>query len=187
MRVTKRARVARRARRLHPAGHMSARPKEEEKWGSYGDTVLEFGGPPMLAIDLRRSLEARTRDAIRALGLVEPFAVLTAENPNGENPEDAPSGRAAEARAQRNERRMSRLEQELRRGDVAFAAVDGTAPDGSYRERCVAAMMPQAAAVALAKRLDQLALFWYDGETFWLLPADTDAEPERLPRGEAPE
>ena len=166
---------------------MGTEPKEEEKWGAYGDTVLAFEGPPLLTVDLRRPVDAGAREAIRALGLVEPFAVLTAENPNGENPEDAPSSDAARRRMRRNERRTSRLEEELRRIGVAFAPVDGMAPDGSYRERCVAAMMPHHEAVALARGLDQLALFWYDGSDFWLMPAEADAAPERLPRDRDPQ
>ena len=170
---------------------MGAEQHEEQdpnaKWGAYGDTILRFEGPPLLTIDLRRRLDSRTREALRPLGLARPFAVLTAENPNGENPEDAPSGRIAEKREERNERRTSRLERELRRSGVEFAPVDGTAPDGSYRERCVAAVMPQGDAVRLARRLDQLALFWYDGSDFWLLPAETEATPERLPREPGPE
>lgn len=156
--------------------------RTEAKWGSYGETLLEFRGPPALRIDLRRPLDDAARDAMRTLGLVGTFAVLTAENPAGRNPEDAPTGRAAEQREERNERRASRLEQALTMAEVPFVAVDGSAPDGSYRERCVAAMMPQREAVDLARRLDQLALFWYDGRDFWLLPAEADAEPERLPR-----
>ena len=159
----------------------------EEKWGSYGETVLEFPGPPALRIDLRRPLDDAARTAMRGLGLHGTFAVLTAENPAGQNPEDAPSERAAEQREERNERRTSRLEQALATAAVPFVAVDGSAPDGTYRERCVAAVMPQRDAVELARRLDQLALFWFDGRDFWLLPAEADAEPERLPRDTRPE
>jgi hypothetical protein len=156
--------------------------KTDEKWGSYGETVLEFPGPPALRIDLRRPLDDVAREAVRRLGLHGTFAVLTAENPAGQNPEDAPSKDAAEQREARNERRTSRLEQALAEAGVSFVAVDGSAPDGSYRERCVAAPMPRREAVELARRLDQLALFWFDGRDFWLLPAEADAEPERLPR-----
>lgn len=156
--------------------------EEDEKWSAYHATILEFCGPPPVSVDLRDPVDDDVRARIRSLGIDAPFAVLTAENPNGENPEDAPSEGAARRREERNERRVSRLEQALAAAGVRFALVDGTAPDGSYRERCVAAMMPQADAVALAKRLDQLALFWFDGRDFWLLPAEADARPERLPR-----
>ena len=166
---------------------MPTDPKEASKWEAYGETLLRFPGPPATRIDLRQPLDERARRALVALGLDRPFAVLTAENPSGENPEDAPTERVAERREEANDRRTSRLETALREAGIRFAAVDGSAPDGSYRERCVAAMMPQRDAVALAKRLDQLALFWYDGRDFWLLPADVEMEPERLPRAEGSE
>jgi len=166
---------------------MSSDATDDEKWGAYGDTILRFPGPPVTCIDLRRPLDEGTRGAIRALGLDGPFAVLTAENPSGENPEDAPSERSAEKRERANDRRVSRLERALEEAGIRFAPVDGSAPDGGYRERCVAAMMPRRDAVSLAKRLDQLALFWYDRRDFWLLPAEADAEAERLPRENPPE
>jgi hypothetical protein len=34
--------------------------------------------------------------------------------------------------------------------------------------------------LALAER--QLALFWYDGTGFWLMPAEADGTPQRLPK-----
>jgi hypothetical protein len=64
---------------------------------------------------------------------------------------------------------------------VPFVRVDGVAPDGSYRERCVALLVPAEEGVALARRFDQLALFTFDGEAFWLLPAEVGAPPKRLP------
>jgi hypothetical protein len=41
--------------------------------------------------------------------------------------------------------------------------------------------MPRDDAVALARELAQLALFWYDGKRFWLLPAEADDAPRTLP------
>ena len=36
------------------------------------------------------------------------------------------------------------------------------------------------------RRLEQLALFWFDGETFWLLPAEASQSPTRLPVAREP-
>jgi hypothetical protein len=155
---------------------------EEEKWREYPCTVLEFYGPPPGRVDLRRPLGDAERAFLATIGVEAPFAVLTAENPGGENAEDAPTEGAERAREARNERRVSALERELESSGIPFALVDGAAPDGDYRERCVAVALPRAAATALAERLRQLALFWYDGRDFWLLPAEADQEPERLPR-----
>ena len=62
----------------------------------------------------------------------------------------------------------------------------GTAPDGSYAERCVAVRLALREALRLAHAERQLALFWYDGATFWLMPAEADGTPQRLPASHAP-
>jgi hypothetical protein len=154
----------------------------DEKWSAYASTILEFAGPPRLTIDLRRPVTDGARRALVDRGLPSSFAVLTAENPRGTNPEDAPTPSAEERREARNDHRVSALDRALERERVAFEPVDGMAPDGSYRERCVAVCMPREAATDLARRLEQLALFWYDGHDFWLMPAAIGEEPERLPR-----
>ncbi|HKG96009.1 MAG TPA: DUF3293 domain-containing protein [Gemmatimonadaceae bacterium] len=159
----------------------TAKP-DQEKWKQYPNTVLEFSTAPALRIDLRKPVESEAVEGLRAIGLTGPFAVLTAENPCGENVEDAPTDRQADAREERNERRTGRLEAELLRRGTTFARVDGVSPDGSYREHCLAILLPEDQAVELAKQLDQLALFWFDGEAFWLLPAEADQAPTRLPR-----
>ena len=109
------------------------------------------------------------------------FGVLTAENPAGDNAEDAPTGREEERREERNERRTSRLERELEEREVRFLLVDGVSPDGEYRERCIAVPLPRDEAATLARRYAQLALFWFDGERFWLLPGLARKEPRPLP------
>lgn len=154
---------------------------EGSKWDAYGETVLEFRGPPLVSVDLRLPLAAPTRRALRALVGGPAFAVFTAENPAGENVEDAPSEGEEERRDERNTRRRGRLEGELRSLGIAHLPVDGVAPDGGYRERCVAALLPREDAVALARRYDQLALFWFDGDRFWVLPGTADEEPRPLP------
>jgi hypothetical protein len=115
------------------------------------------------------------------MGLDLPFAILTAENPGGENADDEPAPAEAAREDARNERRTQTLEEDLDRRDIPWVRVDGVAPDGSYRERCVAAVMSRHDAADLARRFDQLALFWFDGSAFWLLPAEADEPPRRLP------
>ena len=160
----------------------STETDQDDKWSAYANTVLEFAGPPRLTIDLRRPLSELARRALAGLGLPDSFAVLTAENPRGTNPEDAPTPTAEERREERNDQRVSALDRALEQARVSFVPVDGVAPDGSYRERCVAVRLPRDEATALARRLEQLALFWYDGGDFWLMPAAIGADPERLPK-----
>ena len=154
---------------------------EDDKWEQYPNTVLEFYDDGRTRLDLRRAVGPAERAALERLGLDRPFAVFTAENPCGENAEDAPRPTEAAAREARNERRTSRLESDLTERGVPFVEVDGASPDGEYRERCVAAAMPRDEATRLAARFEQLALFWFDGKAFWLLPAEADQEPRRLP------
>ena len=151
------------------------------KWSEYGETVLRFCEPDGFDLDLRRPVDAAARQALALIGLDVPFAVLTAENPEGANAEDAPSEAEQDRRERRNARRRSRLEMELRSRALPHRHLDGVAPDGEYREHCVAVPLPREQAVELAHRFDQLALFWFDGTRFWLIPVDARAEPTPLP------
>jgi hypothetical protein len=155
----------------------------DAKYDAYTQTVLEFPGVPGARLDLRTELDDSGRATLRSVGLEQPFAILTAENPHGRNEEDAPSRDEEDAREADNDRRLAALVARLGAEQVPFVRIDGVAPDGSYRERCVAVLLPREEAVALAGRLAQLALFWFDGAAFWLLPAVADAAPRRLPAG----
>ena len=153
----------------------------DEKWRAYRNTILEFEATPPLRIDLRERVTGDARAALARLGLGAAFGVFTAENPVGENAEDAPSAHAELAKERANERREGALERDLRDRGVAYVRVDGVSPDGRYREHCVATPMARDDAVALARRFGQLALFWYDGWAFWLLPALAEKSVQRLP------
>jgi hypothetical protein len=156
---------------------------EREKYDAYPETVLDFVGERAARIDLRRPVGGDERATLRRLGLDRPFAVLTAENPGGENPEDEPSAREAARQEDRNERRTDALVRGLTERGTRWRHVDGVSPDGRYREHCVAVVAAREEARALAKRFGQLALFWFDGDSFWLLPAKADEPPRRLPEG----
>lgn len=159
----------------------SAAQTIDEKWEQYPCTVLEFPGESAGRIDLRRPIGDRERALLRSLGLDEPFAVFTAENPWGENAEDEPTGSAEDAAERRNAERRRRLEGELRDAGVRFRRCDGVAPDGDYREHAVAVTMPREEAVKLARRYKQLAIFWYDGHRFVLVGAVAGKPDRKLP------
>lgn len=160
---------------------MASRHHIDEKWEQYPCTVLEFCHTS-IRIDLRKPISHPQRAALRAAGLSASFAILTAENPWGENVEDEPTDEQEHARKKENARRSADLESELAHLDVCFRRVDGVAPDGEYREHLVAAVLDREHAVALARRLRQLAIFWFDGDSFWLVPVLAERAPERLPR-----
>lgn len=153
----------------------------DEKWRAYPNTILEFETAPPLRIDLRERLEGDARAALASAGLGSAFAVFTAENPVGDNAEDAPTSGVERAKERANEGREGSLEQDLRERGVSYVRVDGVSPDGKYREHCVATLMAREEAVTLARRFGQLALFWYDGWAFWLLPALAEKTVQRLP------
>ena len=154
---------------------------ERDKYAAYTQTVLELPGVADGRIDLRRPIGDAERALLRAVGLDRPFAVMTGENPRGENDDDAPTDEEEQAREARNADDLARLVAALGAAHTPFVRIDGTAPDGSYRERCVAVLLPRDEALALASRFEQLALFWYDGDGFWLLPAEAGAPPLELP------
>jgi hypothetical protein len=160
---------------------MASRHDIDEKWEQYPCTVLEFC-QTSIRIDLREPMAHAQRAALRAAGLSASFAILTAENPWGENVEDEPTEEQERARKKENARRSSNLEAELTHQNIRFHRVDGVAPDGEYREHLVAAVLDREHAVALARRLRQLAIFWFDGDSFWLVPVLAEKAPERLPR-----
>lgn len=154
---------------------------EREKYAAYPHTVLAFAGATPFRVDLRVPLGDADRARLAALPVATPFAVFTAENPEGENAEDAEDPAQVRARARANRDRTRALVETLEADGVPYVRVDGTAPEGDYCERCVAVALSLEEAAGLAARERQLALFWYDGETFWLIPAEADEPPRRLP------
>lgn len=163
----------------------------DEKWQAYHGTVLELAETaaaepadalaPRLRVDLRHPDVAALRERFERFALPLPVAIMTAENPFGENAEDLPSDRQAERQQARNDHRHHELLAELREAGLPFARVDGVAPDGDYRERCVAVPLEREPARVLARRLGQLAFFWFDGRQVWLEPGVADHEREPLP------
>jgi len=60
--------------------------------------------------------------------------------------------------------------------------VDACSPDRSHCECSVAVVMEQKKAIDLARELEQVAIFWFDGKRFWILAAIVEADPVMLPR-----
>jgi hypothetical protein len=140
-------------------------------WPKYPETILTFATEPPVEIDLRA---IPPRDALNALadaGLRDPFAIMTAFDPRGENLSD-----------EENEERRRLLEQRLTGLGHGFVNVDCCSPDRSHCECSVAVVMPQEDAIALAKELEQVAIFWFDGQRFWIVGAMVETDPLMLPR-----
>ncbi len=145
--------------------------RHDPDWPKYPETILTFATTPPVEIDLRA---IPPRDALAALsgaGFGKPFAIMTAFDPRGDNLSPV-----------ENERRQRDLEQKLGRAGYKFAAVDCCSPDRSHCERSVAVVMPQEKAIEVARELQQVAIFWFDGERFWIIGALVETDPLMLPR-----
>lgn len=150
---------------------MSTPDQHDPDWPKYPETVLHFATDPKVTIDLRRVPGAEDLSALRAIGLAEPFVVVTAFDPRGKN-----------LPREENDARAARLESRLRASGFAFTRVDACSPDGEHCECSVAVKMPREDAVKLARELEQVAIFWFDGKTFWIIGALVAADPMMLPR-----
>jgi hypothetical protein len=140
-------------------------------WPKYPETVLTFATTPPIEIDLRA---IPRRDALTSLaraGLGDPFAIMTAFDPRGEN-----------LGSEENDHRRRELERRLASAGYQFVNVDCCSPDRSHCECSVAVVMPQEDAITLAKELEQVAIFWFDGERFWIVGAMVETDPLMLPR-----
>ena len=140
-------------------------------WHRYPDTVLHFQTEPGVSVDLREPVGKDALDAIRRIGLRGPFAVMTAHDPRGRDES-----------AEVNARRAAELDRRLAALGVEFLHVDACSPDRSHCECSVAAVMDRDTATALARELEQVAMFWFDGEKFWIVGALVGGDPVMLPR-----
>ncbi len=129
----------------------------DERWGSYPETVCFFQSEPEVMVDLRVEVPPATRKDLAALGLGQPFGIVTAFNPRG-----------VELGDQENSRRAEKLESELSSLGLHFVAVDCCSPDRSHCEYSLAVVAPLNDLLAMARRWEQVAIFWWDGQAFWL-------------------
>ena len=131
---------------------------------------MRFSEPPV-EIDLRDTPSKYALAKLRVAGFGGPFAVITAFDPGGRNLSDS-----------ENEERRRDLNRRLEKTGYRFVAVDACSPDRLHCECSVAVVMKQKEALALARVLEQVAFFWFDGSRFWILGAIAEADPLELPR-----
>jgi hypothetical protein len=151
---------------------MKATPDQHDPdWPRYPETILSFATRPPVEIDLRKLPSDSALAQLTAAGLGEPFAIMTAHDPEGRN-----------LSATENERRKEVLERRLSSAGYRFVQVDCCSPDRSHCECSVAVTMPQQKALDFAREMQQVAIFWFDGERFWILGALVETDPLMLPR-----
>ena len=145
--------------------------QHDPDWPRYPETLLSFATRPPVEIDLREIPPDSALAQMRAAGLGEPFAIMTAFDPEGRN-----------LSAAENERRKQELDRRLSATGYSFVQVDCCSPDRSHCECSVAVTMPQEKALDLAREMQQVAIFWFDGKRFWILGALVETDPLILPR-----
>ena len=151
---------------------MNATPDQHDPdWPRSPETVLTFAARPPVEIDLREIPSESALAQLRAAGLEQAFAIVTAFDPEGRN-----------LSAAENERRKQDLDRRLTSMGYHFVHVDCCSPDRSHCECSVAVTMPRQAALDLAREMRQVAIFWFDGKLFWILGALVEADPLMLPR-----
>jgi hypothetical protein len=132
----------------------------DQRWSRYPETVLHFTD---VMVDLRIKVEQPVKDGLKALGLNQPFGILTPYNPRGV---DSP--------ASDNARRMQEMQAELKSSGDFFVELDACSPDKSHCECSVALVADRARVIDIAKRWEQIAIFWFDGDSFWIYGAITN-------------
>jgi hypothetical protein len=151
---------------------MKSTPDQHDPdWPRYPETILSFATQPPVDIDLREIPPEPAIARMKAAGLGEPFAIMTAFDPQGRN-----------LSAAENQRRKRDLDRRLSRAGYRFVQVDCCSPDRSHCECSVAVTMPQDEALELAREMEQVAIFWFDGSRFWILGAIVETDPLMLPR-----
>lgn len=142
----------------------------DERWSSYPETVLHFRGEAGVMVDLREPVSPVVRKGLSAMGLNGRFAVLTAFNPRGVTIEDS-----------ENDRRVKEFEAELSSIGEPYVRVDACSPDESHCECSVALKVDLNRALDIARRWEQIAIFWWDEAAFWIYGAISETEPVKLP------
>jgi hypothetical protein len=80
-----------------------------------------------------------------------------------------------------NRRRTRALARRLAAAHLPTVPVDGRSPDARHVEPGFGVPLPLEDARALAREFGQTAIFWWDGEAFWLVQAWGGGERVRLP------
>jgi hypothetical protein len=141
---------------------------------AFVETVLHFDAPGQPVIDLRIPLTTRDKTVLAHLGLGQPFGICTAANPGYLRPPVA------------NAEASVLLEWELLAFNTRCVAVAACSPDRMHCEHSFAVVLQCRALLEVAQRYDQLAIFWFDGETFWIIPTDPSNQKIALPADKLP-
>jgi hypothetical protein len=136
---------------------------------AFTETVLYFDAPGRPTIDLRAPLTARDMTVLAHLGLGQPFGICTAANPGYLRPPAA------------NVEASVGLEWDLAASGAHTVAVAACSPDRVHCEHSFAVVLSCEMVLALARQYEQLAIFWFDGVRFWMIPTQPPNQKIELP------
>lgn len=139
-------------------------------WTVYANTVLRIGSRRQIRIDLRLPLSDEMRRVLTDLFPGKTFAIVTPFNPGG-----------TRAPFWKNRWRYQRMRAGLASRTLHFTRANGESPDGTHRERGFAIAVSRGDAAMIARSYEQLALYWFDGEAFWIDDVRATRESRRLP------
>jgi hypothetical protein len=139
-------------------------------WTAYANTVLRIGPRRQIKIDLRLPVSDESRRVLTVLLPEKTFAIVTPFDPGG-----------TRGYFWMNWWRYARMRARLASSALHFTRADGESRDGTHRERGFAIAMGRGDAATLARSFRQLALYWFDGEAFWIDDVRTTRPPQRLP------
>jgi hypothetical protein len=121
-------------------------------------------------VDLRCEIDPGVCRYFITVGFERSFGIVSGQDPMGQHPTLA-----------ENERLAASLQQEVSGLSVAQSSVTAFSPDGSHCEKSVAIALDLESLIALADRYRQLAIFWFDGDSFWIIPVRSSMAKLRLP------
>ncbi|MDQ2766256.1 MAG: DUF3293 domain-containing protein [Gemmatimonadota bacterium] len=139
-------------------------------WTAYANTLLRIGGRRQVKIDLRQPLSDEIRRVLTDLLPERTFAIVTPFNPGG-----------VRAPFWKNWWQHYRMRAHLASRGLRFVRANGESLDGTHRERGFAIAVGRGDAATFARSYRQLALYWFDGEAFWIDDVRTTRAPQRLP------
>ena len=140
-----------------------------DEWGEFPCTHLHFVDVPALTLDVRARVTPEMRAGLAAHGLTGSFVVVTAQDPMGRPQSPDVNARLA-----------AKLQDRVATLNIPFARVEACSPDRSHCEESVAVVSGRDAGVRLACEFEQLAIFWFDGDAFWIVPAKSSKHAVRL-------
>jgi hypothetical protein len=144
------------------------RPEEDPSWRNYALAIIDFGNE-LVPVAERVSSTGKAFQILDQHNLLPRFGVITACNPLGQTVD-----------ARINEALSSQLRERLQQLCVRVVPCSAGAVDGSHREASFAVVMPLRSLTDLALEFRQSAVFWFEEDRFWLMPAAVQAQPVDL-------